>query len=554
MHRPHSSVVDIGAASDRARRGEPRRGCPRPTRDAGSSTREDSDPQTGESPLCEILSQLRFQTRHDFRHYKRATVLRRIERRLQVNRVADLPATATTCASNPKEAAPLLQDMLISVTNFFRDREAFEALEREVAAGAVRGNPPASRLRVWVAGCATRRGGLFARDAAAARHARTPHATRRIPGLRDRHRRTRAARSRGRRCTRGDRRRRAAGAAAPASSCSEDGPLPRHASRCASRCCSRTHNVLRDPPFSRLDLICCRNLLIYLDAAPRPRVLEMFRFALKPGGFAVPRHVRIGRRGRRPVHAGRQEAPHLPGQSGARVRAAARRCCQRPASPLTRGVAAPVRPTTAGSARRRCTTLRTSARLRQHVAAERAGRRRTTRSLHLSHRRGRVPAAAATACPSHNLLDNVHPDLRLELRTALFKADADRRSLSEHATRGQRGRADERVRHRRAAGAATREDGAHARCWSSSTSSSAPACRHAAEDARPATRSQRSVRPARSREPASFRQQLQDDASSTRRDLDRGAEGIQRGIAGDQRGAALRHRGARDQQGRARSR
>jgi two-component system CheB/CheR fusion protein len=85
--------------------------------------------QSAEQALQDIMGLLRTHTRHDFRHYKRATVLRRIERRLQVNRVADLPAYRDFLRDNPQEAAPLLQDMLISVTSFFRDAEAFDALE-----------------------------------------------------------------------------------------------------------------------------------------------------------------------------------------------------------------------------------------------------------------------------------------------------------------------------------------------------------------------------------------------------------------------------------------
>ncbi len=87
------------------------------------------------------------------------------------------------------------------------------------------------------------------------------------------------------------------------------------------------HNVLRDPPFSNLDLICCRNLLIYLDREMQVQVLQMFHFALKPGGLLVPGHVGVGRRGRRAVHHGRQEAAHLPRRRGA-ARGAFPRACR----------------------------------------------------------------------------------------------------------------------------------------------------------------------------------------------------------------------------------
>jgi len=108
-----------------------------------------------EKALQEVMSLLRSYTRHDFRHYKRATVLRRIERRLQVNRLADLPAYRDYLRAHAEEAVPLLQDMLISVTNFFRDRDAFEALEREALPKLIAAKEPGEQVRAWVAGCAT---------------------------------------------------------------------------------------------------------------------------------------------------------------------------------------------------------------------------------------------------------------------------------------------------------------------------------------------------------------------------------------------------------------
>lgn len=111
--------------------------------------------QDAEKALQDIMSYLRGYTRHDFRHYKRATVLRRIERRLQVNRLTDLPSYRDFLREHAEEAPLLLQDMLISVTNFFRDREAFEALEREAIRRIIESKQPGEQVRVWVAGCAT---------------------------------------------------------------------------------------------------------------------------------------------------------------------------------------------------------------------------------------------------------------------------------------------------------------------------------------------------------------------------------------------------------------
>ena len=93
-------------------------------------------------------------TGHDFKNYKRATVLRRLERRLQVRALPDLVTYKDFLASEPHEATALLDDMLIGVTQFFRDRAAFEGLERDVVPKlfeAVDDQP----VRAWVAGCST---------------------------------------------------------------------------------------------------------------------------------------------------------------------------------------------------------------------------------------------------------------------------------------------------------------------------------------------------------------------------------------------------------------
>lgn len=82
---------------------------------------EDTVNESAERALREIMVILRTRTAHDFRHYKRATVLRRIERRLQVNGITDLQAYRDYLHLHPEETQALLQDMLISVTNFFRD-------------------------------------------------------------------------------------------------------------------------------------------------------------------------------------------------------------------------------------------------------------------------------------------------------------------------------------------------------------------------------------------------------------------------------------------------
>jgi two-component system CheB/CheR fusion protein len=105
--------------------------------------------------LREIFSQLRLLTGHDFTNYKRPTLLRRIERRINIRNLPDLPAYAAFVRQHPEEIHALLKDLLISVTNFFRDRAAFEALEQQVIPAILEAKKAGSQLRIWVAGCAT---------------------------------------------------------------------------------------------------------------------------------------------------------------------------------------------------------------------------------------------------------------------------------------------------------------------------------------------------------------------------------------------------------------
>ncbi len=101
--------------------------------------------------LREILTLLKICTGHDFANYKRPTLLRRVARRLQVHGLADIADYLVFLRENPEELNALLADLLISVTNFFRDKETFEALEREVVPKLFAGKTSADTIRVWVA-------------------------------------------------------------------------------------------------------------------------------------------------------------------------------------------------------------------------------------------------------------------------------------------------------------------------------------------------------------------------------------------------------------------
>jgi two-component system CheB/CheR fusion protein len=235
-----------------------------------------------EEALDGILHLVHARTGHDFRHYKPASILRRIERRLRQRSMPDLPSYYRLLHQDVQEAESLLQDLLIGVTNFFRDRDAFNAVAQTVLPRIVHDKKPGEPLRAWVTACSTGEeayslgmlladhvasvGGapemqLFATDVddraiAVARIGRYPDAIAAdVPAdrlaryfmLEDDHFRVRKV--------------------------------------LRDRILFAPHDLLHDPAFSRLDMISCRNVLIYLNREVHRHVLEIFHSALNPGGY-----------------------------------------------------------------------------------------------------------------------------------------------------------------------------------------------------------------------------------------------------------------------------
>ena len=249
--------------------------------------REHSEAEA-EDALREILVFLAQTSGHDFSHYKRATVLRRIARRLQVNGLADLPTYVDFLRSHAGESGALLQDLLISVTNFFRDAPAFDALEVALP-GLLRDKGEGDQIRAWVPGCAT---GEEAYSLAIllseylSRIQDWPLET--MPSVQifatdiDRH--AISAAREGLYPT---------SIAADVSNerlrrffTSEQGRF-RVKKELRETVLFAEHNLLKDSPFSSLDLVTCRNLLIYFGAEAQNRVFETFHFALRPAGILM---------------------------------------------------------------------------------------------------------------------------------------------------------------------------------------------------------------------------------------------------------------------------
>src|SRR5262245_35172923 len=105
--------------------------------------------------LAKILALLRARTKHDFNSYRKKMLLRRIERRMGLNQIQDIPAYLQGLRENPEEIKHLTRDLFISVTSFFRDPEALHALEKHVLPNLLECKEPDNAVRVWVPGCAT---------------------------------------------------------------------------------------------------------------------------------------------------------------------------------------------------------------------------------------------------------------------------------------------------------------------------------------------------------------------------------------------------------------
>ncbi|MCW7753451.1 PAS domain-containing protein [Desulfobotulus sp. H1] len=241
-------------------------------------------PPKTESSIRKIFVLLRVQTRHDFSHYKPSTIQRRIERRMAVHQIETMDAYVKFIQQTPEEVDALFRDMLIGVTSFFRDPQAFSAIEEEVIPGLFARKSDDSLIRVWVPGCSTGEE-AYSLAMLLAEYQRTLGKGFKVQIFAtdiDSH----------------------AIAAArigiyPASVAADLTPerLAHFFSPEPGNSAYRIHknirdmlvfseqNVIRDPPFSKLDLISCRNLLIYLDGDLQKKLIPLFHYAMKPGGI-----------------------------------------------------------------------------------------------------------------------------------------------------------------------------------------------------------------------------------------------------------------------------
>jgi two-component system CheB/CheR fusion protein len=229
--------------------------------------------------ICAIL---RNQVGHDFSGYKIKTFMRRVQRRMQIRQCDTIDDYVELLRHEPQEVGALFRDLLINVTNFFRDADAFELLATLVVPKLFEGRGADDTIRIWVPGCATGeevfsigmllrehmdqltalpRVQIFATDIderalSVARSGRYPS------GLLDSvspERRERFFVS--------------------------DGGSYMVGREVRDLCIFSPHSVIRDPPFSRIDLVSCRNLLIYFGLDVQNQVIPIFHYALRPDGY-----------------------------------------------------------------------------------------------------------------------------------------------------------------------------------------------------------------------------------------------------------------------------
>lgn len=393
-----------------------------------------SQAKPAELALREILAVLRARTGHDFRHYKKATVLRRIERRMQIVSLRDLPAYASYLKDHPEETPELLADMLIGVTHFFRDREAFDALEREIIPALFEQKAGAGDtvLRAWTAACSTgeeayslamlladhaEQSGtgtlklqVFATDIddhalETARTGAYPHAIM-----------TDVTPERLRKYF------------------TQEQDQFRTLKSLRELILFAQHNILRDPPFSRLDLICCRNLMIYLDRDIQIEVLRMFHFALNPGGYLFLGNSEtadacsqlftvVDKKNR--IYRAREVSAHL------------RRAPTGPYQGFSPSV--PTRPPLhdGGRRNRKFSFADIHQRALEHYAPPSVIVSQNGEIVHMSDRAGNFLRYVGGE-PSLSLTTLVHPQLRLELRTALYQASYTGKSVEARRVRMER--------------------------------------------------------------------------------------------------------------------
>ena len=239
--------------------------------------------------MAEVLALLHTRSGNDFSLYKTTTLQRRMERRLAVHKLTSVAAYADLLRSNPAELDLLFDELLIGVTSFFRDDVVWQTLGSVTLPALLAEHPEGKSLRAWVAACST---GEEAYSLAIAfkealDHLQ-PHARARFSLQvyatdldKDAIDSARKAQYPGHIATQ------VSGQRLARFFVREDGGTYRMSKEIREMVVFATQNIITDPPFTRLDMICCRNLLIYFEPQLQKRLMPLFFYALNPGGLLL---------------------------------------------------------------------------------------------------------------------------------------------------------------------------------------------------------------------------------------------------------------------------
>jgi two-component system CheB/CheR fusion protein len=363
--------------------------------------------------ICRILHD---RLGHDFSQYKENTFLRRVHRRMQLLNIQSLEKYTERLGEDRDESVLLFRDLLIGVTSFFRDAETFGVLERDILPKLFAGKTERDALRVWVAGCAT---GEEAYSIAILlrQHAATLDAPPEIQVF----------------ATDIDEMAIAAARAGRYPATLLNGMPPELVARFFTPteggyavakeirdiCTFSPHSLIRDPPFSRVDLVSCRNLLIYMDNELQARVIPIFHYALTQGGVlllgsseTVSRFENLfGTLDKTHRIFERHDVPSPLPQLAYRTLS------------MARDGRRPDKPEKTDETNEPHAVARGCTRVLEHYAPAFVVVLGNGDILHYSHRTGRYFEPAAGP-PSRNLFDMARPDYRLALRSALRRAAA----------------------------------------------------------------------------------------------------------------------------------
>lgn len=233
------------------------------------------------SDICVLLQK---ETDHNFKHYKTSTLVRRVGRRMQVLRIFSAEKYIEYLKDNPHEAQALFKEILIGVTSFFRDPEVFDSLAKNALPTIFQARGTEDPVRIWVPGCATGEEAFSIAMLVREHLEKTgTHIEVQIFATDINERALATARA----------------GIYPLDIADEVSPerLKRFFIRRGNHyqlvkevrelCLFSPHDLIRDPPFSRLDLISCRNLLIYFGPHLQKKLIPLFHYALRPGGFLL---------------------------------------------------------------------------------------------------------------------------------------------------------------------------------------------------------------------------------------------------------------------------